>query len=124
MMTVCRLKQMAGYGALLLMAGMLYGIFVTMAGFGLPCIFHAITGLQCPGCGITHMCVALLHLDFHQAFLAHPVIFSLLPLWTVSLIKNVILYVRTGNRRLTRMENLLLYGSIAALLVYGVYRNM
>ncbi len=123
MMIVFRLKKIVLYGTLIIIIGSLYGILVTMTDIGFPCVFHIVTGLQCPGCGITHMCIALMHLQFHQAFLAHPVIFTLLPLWMVSLIKNTVLFIRTGNYQLTCVENILLYCSIVILLVYGIVRN-
>ena len=44
---------------LLGMAGLLYGIFVSYTGLAIPCLFRKVTGLLCPGCGVTGMCVAL-----------------------------------------------------------------
>ena len=63
---------------LLGMAGLLYGIFVSYTGLAIPCLFRKVTGLLCPGCGVTGMCVALLHLDWRGAFSCHPVLFVLL----------------------------------------------
>lgn len=119
-----RLKRVVLYGILILLAGSIYGMIVSVTGVGLPCMFHTITGLQCPGCGVTHMCTALMKLDLHHAIQANPVIFALLPLWIVSFIKNIILYVRTGSYQLNRIENILLYASIVLLLAYGVIRNI
>lgn len=48
-------------------------------GFVIPCVFHELTGLYCPGCGATRMIVSLLHLDFYQAFRFNPLLFCLLP---------------------------------------------
>ena len=36
-------------------------------GIGIPCLFHQITGLQCPGCGNTRAVLALLRLDLKAA---------------------------------------------------------
>ena len=33
----------------------------------LPCVFHAITGLYCPGCGMTRALHALVHFDLPRA---------------------------------------------------------
>ena len=63
---------------LLGMAGLLYGIFVSYTGLAIPCLFRKVTGLLCPGCGVTGMCVALLHLNWKGAFFCHPVLFVLL----------------------------------------------
>ena len=37
-------------------------------GIGIPCPFHAITGLRCPGCGISRALAALLHGDIGSFF--------------------------------------------------------
>jgi hypothetical protein len=45
---------------------------------GLPgpsCLFHAITGFDCLGCGMTRACRALLHGDIRGALALHPLVF-------------------------------------------------
>jgi hypothetical protein len=46
------------------------------------CPFRALTGIPCPGCGMTRSFLSLFHLDFHDAFLYHPMFpaFLLLPI--------------------------------------------
>jgi hypothetical protein len=45
---------------------------------GLPlCPFKAVTGLPCPGCGITHAFLALGRLDLAGAWAANPLVFPL-----------------------------------------------
>ncbi len=41
-------------------------------GFVFGCPIKRITGLPCPGCGMTRGCAALLRLDFAEAFRWHP----------------------------------------------------
>jgi len=41
------------------------------------CPFKAVTGLPCPGCGMTHAFLALGRLDFAGAFSANPLVFPL-----------------------------------------------
>lgn len=53
-------------GLLLLLAG--YGIFYNITGFGIPCMLHKVTGLQCPGCGLSRAIAAVVRLDFAAAF--------------------------------------------------------
>ena len=98
---------------LLGMAGLLYGIFVSYTGLAIPCLFRKVTGLLCPGCGVTGMCVALLHLNWKGAFFCHPVLFVLLlPLTAVFICSAA------------RWQNLILYVSVAALVIFGVVRNL
>ena len=44
---------------------------------GVQCIFKKITGIECPGCGMTRALIACLHLNFKEAFGFHPMVFSL-----------------------------------------------
>ena len=55
------------WGALL-MAGVGYGGFCATTGQGIPCILHKLTGLDCPGCGMTRAVLALARLDIAAAF--------------------------------------------------------
>ncbi len=50
------------------------------------CVFHAVTGLDCPGCGSQRMLHALLNLDFRSAFEANALLLCSMPyllLWIV-----------------------------------------
>lgn len=57
-----------------------YAVFVRVTGLGIPCLFHLVTGLNCPGCGGTRMFTALLRLDFSGAFRENMGLFILMPL--------------------------------------------
>ena len=43
------------------------------------CIFHELTGLHCPGCGITRALHAMLHGRFGEAFGQNPLVVLCLP---------------------------------------------
>ena len=86
-----RLKKLLMNIFLLGMAGLLYGIFVSYTGLAIPCLFRKVTGLLCPGCGVTGMCAG---------------------------------YVQNGRFRFARWQNLILYVSVAALVIFGVVRNL
>lgn len=119
-----RLKKLLMNIFLLGMAGLLYGIFVSYTGLAIPCLFRKVTGLLCPGCGVTGMCVALLHLDWRGAFSCHPVLFVLLLPLTAVFICGAAGYVQNGRFRFARWQNLILYVSVAALVIFGVARNL
>ena len=119
-----RLKKLLMNIFLLGMAGLLYGIFVSYTGLAIPCLFRKVTGLLCPGCGVTGMCVALLHLNWRGAFSCHPVLFVLLLPLTAVFICGAAGYVQNGRFRFARWQNLILYVSVAALVIFGVVRNL
>lgn len=102
-------------GAGVLCAGLLYGCVLIPLGFCVPCPFRLITGWKCPGCGITGICLDLLHGRFSPGYnwglvLAAP--------WLALLL----LAERRGWRPglVRKLSRVLL----AALLVWGVMRNL
>ncbi|HEY1139594.1 MAG TPA: DUF2752 domain-containing protein [Lysobacter sp.] len=52
-----------------------------------PCAFHAITGLHCPGCGLTRLLHALVHGDVARAWSMNPLAMIALPLLGVMLVQ-------------------------------------
>jgi hypothetical protein len=111
-------------GAGIVGIGLAYVIFIKIVGRGIPCIFNVITGLRCPGCGITRMCMALWQLDFRSAFHYHPVVMCLLPFWMIALLIYLVQYIGKGKTRQTKLQSLILYASVAILVVYGIVRNI
>ena len=63
-----RLRRVCLGAGVLLLCGLAYALWLRVGGFGIPCMFHTLTGLDCPSCGVTRMCMALLRLDFEAAF--------------------------------------------------------
>ena len=45
----------------------------------IPCVFREITGLYCPGCGLTRATLALLGGDVYQSFRYNMLVYILLP---------------------------------------------
>ena len=74
-----RINKVIVRNLLLLLFFILYLVFFKVTGIGIPCVFREITGFKCPGCGITHLFLALLRFDFKEAFLCNPLVFILLP---------------------------------------------
>ena len=104
--------------------GVLYACFVNLTGWAIPCLFRMVTGLYCPGCGVTGMSLHLLRLEFREAFLCHPVLFVELPFLVLLLIRKAVAYVKSGNKVLLKWENVFIYLFIGLLVVYGVIRNL
>ena len=116
-------RQLTG---LLLVAavGIGYALWVNLTHLSIPCPFHAITGLQCHGCGVTRMCLALLRLDVSGAWQANPVLLLLLPLLGGLLGYRAVVYVRRGSVPTARWETLVWSGMAVVLLLWGVWRNI
>ena len=46
----------------------------------IPCMFHLVTDIPCPGCGMTRACIALTHGHFADAWRSHPFSFLIIGL--------------------------------------------
>lgn len=91
---------------------------------GIPCIFYKITGLKCPGCGITRMLLSIWKLDFRSAYEANQMIFILQPVLYYFIVKNVLAYIRGQQMIYRKWENVLLYILIVLMLGFFVIRNI
>ena len=104
----------------------LYYLIVRKIGFGIPCMIHQVTGLNCPGCGVSRMLIFLLNLDFVSAFKANRVVLILLPLILLVLGSASFRYItgRELSQKGRKRENILLLFLTATLIVWGVVRNI
>ena len=114
-----RLFRLLLWCGIALGVGLLYACFVRVTG-----VFHTVTGLDCPSCGVTRMCLALLRLDFAAAFRYNAAILVLLPLGIAVAVRQAWLYVKTGHPKLSGAEMGIISFLIVALLVFGVLRNI
>lgn len=103
---------------------MIYSVFNPVESAFFPqCIFHKLTGLQCPGCGAQRMLHALLHGDIHSAFRFNAFLLISVPflLWMIWLEFN-----RTKHRvlyaRFYRMRTIVIIGTL--LLAWLIGRNI
>lgn len=67
-----------------LLIGTLYYIFIKITGFAFPCAIKTVTGFDCPSCGISRMCIAIIHLDFKRAFHENMMLMIMIPLWIIA----------------------------------------
>ena len=103
--------------ALVLGAGAVYAVLAARFG-GLPCPFRLVTGLQCPGCGVTTLLLCLLRGDWQGAWAANPFLLTTSPLLAAILWRFWWAETRPG-----RPWQMLAAGYIGALLLWGILRN-
>lgn len=103
--------------ALVLAAGALYAALAVRFG-GLPCPFRLVTGLQCPGCGVTTLLLCLLRGDWQGSWAANPFLLATSPLLAVILWRFWWAETRPG-----RPWQALAAGYIGTLILWGVLRN-
>ncbi len=111
-------------GAAVFLLGCAYLALYRFAGFGIPCIFHLITGLNCPGCGVTRMMHSLVHLDFVSAFHHNAALLCLSPILFILFASRAYRYIRYGSVKTTRLEQISCWALVAILLLWGVVRNV
>lgn len=108
----------------LLGLGLVYALWVRITGLAVPCVFHTVTGLLCPGCGVTKMCLALLRLDLSEAWEANTVLFLMLPVLAALGIRMAVRYVRVGNTVGPKWEDAVIWVMVALLMIWGIVRNL
>lgn len=94
--------------------GILYIILFVKFNIGIPCIFHEITGLYCPGCGSTRAAGALIKLEFYQAFRYNALATILLPFSFFYLIL----------QKKIKIPNIVWYALLAITIIFGILRNI
>ena len=105
-------------------AGIIYANIIRSTGFWLPCIFRTVTDLKCPGCGISHMCIALLAMDFTSAWLANPVLLTVSPAIIYIAIKQIIAWIVFGEQKMSKIDIIIVNALAVILILWGIVRNM
>ena len=108
---------------ILLCFGLIYAVFVGITKISMPCIFNLLTGLYCPGCGITRMFMALIKFDFLGAAKANVLVLFLLPIALAISIYKVTQFVKTGSRSDNTLLNVIYYIILFLTVAFGILRN-
>lgn len=101
---------------------LLYVVINMTTGIGLVCYMKKVFDIDCPGCGATRMCIALLHGQIYQAFRFNPFMFISIPILTVVGIWQSYIYIRY-NRELKYFTRFLVVYAIS-LALFGIVRNI
>jgi len=114
-------RQHLIYAAVL--AGLCLGVFLLYffppaeTRFYPRCIFHAVTGLECPGCGSLRAAHSVLHGDFLTAFRLNPLLFVLLPLGGLA-------WVAYRPAGLNAIPAKWIWALLGLIIAFGVLRNL
>lgn len=119
-----RLQRVLVFYALLLASACVYAGIWNLLGFGIPCLFHSVTGYLCPGCGGSRMFASLLRGDIATAWKSHAALLCLLPLGLAAAGDITMRYVRHGIKHPHKWANALLWFMIAVLLAFCLWRNL
>ena len=105
------------------MSGLLLVLLHNKLGFGIPCVFHMLTGLNCPSCGVSRMMIALLDGDFYNAYCLNRLLFVSLPGFAFYIIRSSIQYVKHGRCSFSKTDNVIFDVFIVCAIVFGFARN-
>ena len=120
-----RLKKVVVIYIGLLLIFVTYYFLNKYTGFAIPCIFHEITGWDCPGCGITRCLFHLINLRISEAFKANPLVFIYLPFIVAYFIYQSYLYVyQKKDKILVKIPNYVMYIILVITIIYGIVRNI
>ena len=110
---------------LICVIGLLYYLWISVTNLYIPCVFRMITGLKCPGCGITSMIMAVCRFDFKSAFSENPFLFITLPILGIIYAVNRGYYIKTGTRiKNGKVMRVLEYILLALFIIFGIVRNI
>lgn len=68
-----------------MVAAVYYAVDPSQSGWMPKCVFHTITGFDCPGCGSQRMIHALLNGNIREAWSFNPMLFFMLPVIAIFL---------------------------------------
>lgn len=107
----------------ILVIGGAYAIFVIATKIAIPCPIYTVMHLQCPGCGVTRMILALLRLDFAAAWAYNPYLLINGPIILGCLIASDVKYIRTGDRSMGKLS-IVLWAELALAIGFAIFRNL
>ena len=90
----------------------------------IPCVFHEITGLYCPGCGVTRMLYSLLSGDMYAAFRYNMLLFVCLPIIVFLGINYIYAGFKNKKPLCFKIPNFIWIISIVILLIWMIIRNI
>lgn len=100
---------------------LIYAVLIISFDIGIPCVFYEITGLYCPGCGITRLCLSLFEGDIYQAFRYNPIIFINLSILFILFVLNIFF---KKNKNIKKITDVIIIFLATITIIFGVIRNI
>ena len=110
--------------ARIVLLGLAYALFIQCTGLGIPCVFRLVTGYRCPGCGMTHAAMALIHGQPTVAFRENPLSLSVVPLLLLYGAYRAEVYIRTARTDFRKWEIVFLGVLWVVVLLFWLLRNL
>ena len=104
-----------------LLLSFIYLYLIKRFSFYIPCIFHKITQMYCPGCGLTRMIISIFKLDIYQAFRYNPLLFIMMPFIITYEIIYYINWIQDKNYIISKK---IWYTLLIITIIYTILRNM
>ena len=119
-----RIRNVALLYSAIAMIGILYYVIFRKWHLGLPCILNSLTGLSCPGCGLTRAIVAISRGDFLTALSLNCLIYLYIAygIWFVS--TATVRYIKGKQDPLIFGPNFVHISILALAAVFGIVRNI
>lgn len=108
----------------IVLLGLAYALFIQCTGLGIPCVFRLVTGYRCPGCGMTHAAMALIHGQPKTAFRENPLSLSVVPLLLLYGAYRAEVYIRTARTDFRKWEIVFLGVLWVVVLLFWLLRNL
>lgn len=116
-------KRGVKVAAVIITLGTVYFILLQLTPFRLICPFQRLTGLACPGCGVTTMINRLFRLEFKEAVSENYAISLLFPVFAVIYSVKAIFDPKCLQNS-GRLFNTIAWSAVVLLLMFGVIRNL
>ena len=102
----------------------LYLIISSIIELYIPCVFNEVTGLFCPGCGVTRMLKSMLKLDFYQAFRYNPLLFIFFPFIIYIIIDYIYSFYKKKKSKFKTLPQWFWNILLVITIIYWILRNI
>ena len=104
--------------------GTIYLVLTTFTPIKIKCLFHEITGLYCPGCGVTRMVLSIFKGDMKEAFCYNQLLFISFPAIIFYTVDYIISFIKNRKPLYKNISNTVWIVYIVLLIIFMIIRNI